>query len=856
MPRVAIFFACLLVLVACAQAEELAWTKAPEVQVDATTKHWTISFELSRMTDVEVAIVDAANGNVVRHLAAGVLGKSPPAPFKGDSAAQQIVWDGKDDYGQAMTGASKFAVRIRAGMGAKLNQIVGGDPYAFYSKEMGQGDHAAWRLTGMEAKSDGKVYVMGNADNYGPPAIRQYDAKGEYLRTVFPPPAGKPLDAVKGWGVNVREDGSYSPQYSDLSSPALSRTPICGTRGAIADLVPSGDPNSLSISFGYRLMKVNTDGTIPDKPVLEDRLVNEPSIIADSKKNEPAVVGPMQVAPTPDGKSFYLSGVFGAASTGRNRTGASKTGFWRDGQIFKVDAATRKATVFFALPEDKVLGDFSERGPSPIADFKYGTYAAIQGVAADAEGHVFACDRQNKRVLVLDGNGKILREIPVEYPDAVAVSPKSKALYVTTRFGHFHGAGKLTLLKFNDWTKDTAPAATESLCPVHHFDQTTYMATAESNGEVLVWVAYAALPVRVYKDTGASLELVKDFYEAGPQRALDLQHFIVDQKTEHVYVSDGFNNCFLLNDWTKPQFKRLMVDEKTPLRALSLAIDPRNRFLYTHQDRRAVARFRMDGEFMVPAPPDGSKENAFTPVVSNDWRIGLGMGDRGIAVAFDGSLVTMNALGTGADYGGYLRFHNAGPKKGPNDGLLFKVFEKVRAAGVRFDLQGNLYAGKTDGKVENLPKGFEKDRSVLDSTGRIYKFAPTGSRDGGNLFPSAPEAPAKVYDVHFGAISPSFSRTPWFGVDGFGRIYYPSSLLPRVSVVDNEGNAILSLGTYGNRDSMGGLEGDLVPTPDIPLAYPHCVDATDDWIYVSDIVNIRLLRIEKTFMLSATAKGQ
>lgn len=855
MVRASLFSVLFLIALTGAQAEELSWVKAPEVKVDPASKQWTVSFELSRMADVEVAIVDAANGVVVRHLAAGVLGKNPPAPLKADSAAQQIVWDGKDDYGQTAADASKLAVRVRAGMGSKLKQIVGGDPYAFYSKEMGQGDHAAWRLTGMEAKSDGKVYVMGNADNYGPPAIRQYDAKGEFQRTVFPPPAGKPLDAVKGWGVNVREDGSYTPQYNDLSSPALSKTPICGTRGAIADLVPSSDPNSLLISFGYRLMKVNTDGTISDRPMLEDKLVNEPSIVADSKKKDPTVVGPMQVCPAADGKHFYLSGVFGASSTGRDRTGASKTGFWRDGQIFKVDAATRKAAVFFALPEDKVLGDFRDRGPSPIADFKYGTYAAIQGVAADAEGHVFACDRQNKRVLVLDAEGKILREIPVEYPDAIAVGPKSKALYVTTRFGHFHGAGKLTLLKFNDWSKDTAPAATEPLCPVHHFNQTTYMAAVESNGETFVWVAYTALPVRVYKDSGAGLQLVKDFYEAGPQRALDLQHFIVDSKTENVYVADGFNNCFLLNDWSKPQFKKLMVDDQTPLRALSLAIDPRNRFLYTHQDRRPVARFRMDGAFLVPAPPDGSKENAFTPELSNDWRIGLGMGDRGIAVAFDGSLVSMNALGRGPDYGGYLRFHSAGTPKGPKDGLLFKDFEKVRAAGVRFDLQGNLYAGKTDGKVENLPKGFEKDRNLLDSTGRIYKFAPTGSR-GGNLFPTAPEAPAKVYDVPFGAISPSFSRTPWFGVDGYGRIYYPSSLLPRVGVVDNEGNAVLSFGTYGNRDSMGGLEGDLVPTPDIPLAYPHCVDATDDWIYVSDIVNIRLLRIEKSFMLSATAKGQ
>lgn len=73
-------------------------------------------------------------------------------------------------------------------------------------------------------------------------------------------------------------------------------------------------------------------------------------------------------------------------------------------------------------------------------------------------------------------------------------------------------------------------------------------------------------------------------------------------------------------------------------------------------------------------------------------------------------------------------------------------------------------------------------------------------------------------------------------------------------MVDNTGNPILSFGTWGNRDSMGGLEGDIVPTKGIPLAYPSSVDVSDNYIYVSDLVNIRLLRIEKCFKLSESAK--
>ena len=71
------------------------------------------------------------------------------------------------------------------------------------------------------------------------------------------------------------------------------------------------------------------------------------------------------------------------------------------------------------------------------------------------------------------------------------------------------------------------------------------------------------------------------------------------------------------------------------------------------------------------------------------------------------------------------------------------------------------------------------------------------------------------------------------GVDGYGRIYYPTNFAPRVAVMDNAGsNQILHFGTYGNRDSMGGLPGDAILTKDIPLGFPNSVDATDNYTYV------------------------
>ena len=43
--------------------------------------------------------VEDAQGKIIRHLAAGVLGKNPPEPLQPNSLAQSLTWDGKDDFG-------------------------------------------------------------------------------------------------------------------------------------------------------------------------------------------------------------------------------------------------------------------------------------------------------------------------------------------------------------------------------------------------------------------------------------------------------------------------------------------------------------------------------------------------------------------------------------------------------------------------------------------------------------------------------------------------------------------------------------------------------------------------------------
>src|SRR6516165_4369174 len=100
-----------------ATAERVAFAHKPTVT--AAGKGFKIAFVVSAPTDVEVAVL-GADGKVVRHLAAGVLGGTipPPEPLKA-GLAQEILWDGTDDFGKPATGGP-FKVRVRAGMDVKL----------------------------------------------------------------------------------------------------------------------------------------------------------------------------------------------------------------------------------------------------------------------------------------------------------------------------------------------------------------------------------------------------------------------------------------------------------------------------------------------------------------------------------------------------------------------------------------------------------------------------------------------------------------------------------------------------------------------------------------------------------------
>ncbi|MBL8028852.1 MAG: hypothetical protein JNL74_20675, partial [Fibrobacteres bacterium] len=206
-------------------AQEPLFTDQPTL-VKTGSSEWTVEFSLNRFCDVAVSIINISDSTVIRHLAGGMLGSKAPAPLIRDSLHQKLVWDGKNDFGQLVSVPDNVVrVRVRAGMGARLVSMVGGNPYYFFttptysSSIMGHGT-----MQGIVVGKDGSVYVCGAPGPFRHQhwfgnlyVIRQYDKNGDYVKTVYPFPSNLPIEKAKGWGVTEFPDGTYSPKNVNTS---------------------------------------------------------------------------------------------------------------------------------------------------------------------------------------------------------------------------------------------------------------------------------------------------------------------------------------------------------------------------------------------------------------------------------------------------------------------------------------------------------------------------------------------------------------------------------------------------------------------------------------------------------------
>ena len=79
----------------------------------------TIAFETKGLCDVAVAIEDA-DGEIIRHLASGVLGPNVPEPFQKNRKKQLIVWDGENGKGEYIDETDRVTVRVSLGLESRF----------------------------------------------------------------------------------------------------------------------------------------------------------------------------------------------------------------------------------------------------------------------------------------------------------------------------------------------------------------------------------------------------------------------------------------------------------------------------------------------------------------------------------------------------------------------------------------------------------------------------------------------------------------------------------------------------------------------------------------------------------------
>ncbi|MDD4888694.1 MAG: hypothetical protein PHU85_02095, partial [Phycisphaerae bacterium] len=164
-----------------ALAADVKFSAAPTARKGGNTIE--IAFAVAAPTDATVEIIDGG-GNVVRHLAAGLLGDKAPAPFQ-PGLSQRLAWDGKDDFGKPAPDNCK--VRVSLGAQARLGKVL------FSSPGLAHDPRAA------AVGPDGLVYVLTEHTCAKSTFLLQaYTQDGVYGKTIMPYPANLPNDRLAG----------------------------------------------------------------------------------------------------------------------------------------------------------------------------------------------------------------------------------------------------------------------------------------------------------------------------------------------------------------------------------------------------------------------------------------------------------------------------------------------------------------------------------------------------------------------------------------------------------------------------------------------------------------------------------
>ena len=838
-----------------------------------------VRFEVSKPADVEIAIL-GRNGQVIRHLAAGLLGAHAPEPLRKDSLKQDVLWDGTDDRGRVPAAESgPYRARVRIGGVPRLEKTFGNNP------------NAIGAIMAMTVGDKGELYVLTSIR--GPASGRRLlvlDRDGRYLRTIMPYPAATPAERTKSVGHLMLGDqripivfNGHAMSLYPLIPNMPRQTMAWNPKGHL--VAASAIDSAYEFGLPRHLLAFHPQGGAPEGTSFVGPEISVP-------------VGMMRGL----GRSLYHRFDNMVCSA--------------DGKyVYYTGADTRLGGDYYAQPPRHAVFRFrwDEAKGAGMEEPFYGVDCRAghenrhlndpRGLAVDTDGNLYICDRNNDRVMIVSPEGQFLGKFAVRDPEQVAVHPRTGEIYVLCRqrppdwlrkdhapmFMPEYSAWRKrarerwkkrkprrpTLLrKFSRWTPKTTPT---ELCAIQQ--DFNLMALNADMTPPRLWVTEKGKLTRLI-DNGNTLETETLKVDRTP-RLTRPGHLVVCPQRKRVLVLDGSSLKALAMETGKvtPFLKGIQDMDIAPDGSLYVI---RSR-MFQRFDHQGKPLPLADGKLKAPVGPMSFAGRSLTVAPNGDLYLMRVDGQKGVqnrvdvfgpdgqkktAALVDG--LGMGDAGLGVDARGNVY---AGVNVKPSHARLPKVFRgqvpeanwlcwvqwthqfrkapwyySMRneylyhyGAVMKFGPEGGAMYGRSPGKAEPFVEHGIDEKKLASVA--LFKNGPSDAPEfsSGYLYHRLRVEGAHWHYPGAGIIPSSerywgdpsciclFSR---LDVDPYGRVFAPDCFQFRVHVLDSAGNELANVGRYGNADDKGA---------DLPFAWPAFVHAgMDGKLYVSDPLNRRI----------------
>ncbi len=709
--------------------------------VRSTERGVEIRFAVNAPTDCAVAVLDA-QGKVVRHLAAGVLGPNAPAPLAKGSLRQTLLWDRKDDLGRAAVGGP-FKVRVGLGLRPSFDRLIGHSPASFQS------------IRALAVGPGGELFVFHAFGALHPDDDTTHCAvlsrEGKYLRTILPYPAGLPEEKLRGYK-RLDLEGSRIPYF---------------VQGETRSIVPGAG------SLPRQRPVVTKDGRIAFVGVQELGRYNQEGA------NQVVLLDT-------DGSGARLGPVLAPKS----RLGANL-------------ALSPDQKIVYAC-DHKSVGSFGWTDKEPRALVAEGLKDPA-GVAVDADGRILVADRGNNRIAIFRPDGSLEEAVPVESPEWVETG-RGGCLYVlhgarSERLSKFaHGKEVATLpvkaSKFDQARQRPVLAVDGAVVWIGSptaYDGFTLL-RVEDRG-----AAFGA-PVEVSQPGGmAVMSLALD--AAGSRLLVNDRSYDLAKNEWGKGIASLDGSKGGMGSFGKDGTLYLLSYPKTlrrygpDLKPLPFPEGPKGGLVGPFE---GTVRLRERG---VTADARGNIyvlwENRAGGSTVDELHV-HGPDGRLVRKVIDSGIRMLNSVRVDAQGNVYLALGLR-----PGRDLLPPWFKGRLPDGPKDPdaVLGHNYYALMYGSIVKFPAAGGTFRAGAGGTACTFGFDnPVDVRGAEWIRFGASNVPSWRTK---GTPDICSCESPRFDVDGFGRSFFPDCLGFRVGVLDTAGNSIGWFGTYGNADSTG-----------------------------------------------------